>query len=68
MLNFLRRSLPLVLMGIALGMLARFIFGGPESENANTREFQQPIDERLKAEVLAEEPDLPIDDDLRFDD
>ena len=66
MLNFLRRSLPLLVMGVALGLLARFILGDPELENANTREFLQPIDEKVKAESLIKETDMPLDDDLEF--
>lgn len=67
MLRFLKRSLPLVLVGIALGLLARFVLGVPESENTNTRKFQRPVDERLRAEQAHEQFDIPLDKDLEIE-
>lgn len=49
-----------------MGLLARLILGVPPVDNANTREFQHPIDERLKTESAPKIPDFPLDEDLEL--
>ncbi len=58
--RFFGTSLLLIGLGVALGMLARTVFGPPESENPFPRRYSEPI--RHDAEDVEEERPPVVDD------
>ena len=53
-------KLRVVLLGVGLGFVARFIFGGPEKSVENDRRFNQPINATVLEEV-DDAPDFPLE-------
>ena len=62
--NFFISSLKLILLGVALGMLARYMFGGAESTSDHGRNFNSPISSEVDdSKPEYEIPDFPLPPD-----
>ena len=58
--NFIVSSFKLVLLGVALGLLARFILGDPVSPDDFDRQFDGPVEAELLESEEYQLPDFPI--------
>ena len=62
---FFRRTIPLIIAGIALGLIARWILGIDVNANSGRR-FKQPINPEV-LESENETPDILLDDSFDRD-
>ena len=58
--NFIVSSLKLILIGVALGMLARFLLGDPVSPDDLDRQFDSPVKESSIEFDEYTVPDFPL--------
>ena len=62
--NFLIESATLIILGVALGMLARYLLGDPVSPTDHSRTFNSPIDvQAVESDRPEELFDIPLPPD-----